>query len=697
MKAATLYRGEFLNIQATPPPENAPDQQLVIVTLHDMDDMVPDDHDQTFYQLDMDENPVTLSVIDQEEDKFNSIRATQAIIRIHSTPSISIHTFASGSDKRWKVEVAVNDPAKPHFIGFLSMSDLAQEFRPDPAIIQLTASDGLGSLKDVALVDLNDKTPRNENRIAEYLAWALRKTGLELDIYVINNIREKDFPEQHLYEAIYLDAKTFEAEIGECEDCYRVLEKILGESCFITQWKGAWWIQNVDEWDTNQIRVARFNSSGEFVQFEAPTNFYKIIGVEEDMRWIDSPFPLLTLERPYQAVKETFRYEYPKEIVDNIDFTRGDVIMPIIVPGGLAYTIDDWTADRGIPSIGSPSVTPYIKRLFDGSYETERYVVFPPTTGTVNNIHANPIYIHEGDKFSFSIDHRYSENVTGSSGTSTLNVAHIRLVGDDGTYWNLYGERQTDAQSRWVETNSSYSTNQSYVVRQWDITTTNETDWATVTAQAPPAPVSGELEIVLIQSNLHGTHYETHFFNLRLDYQPKINGTYGKFTGQYHKVSQDVPIKAMREKQVHISDSQKRLFKGALLKKVNDKFVLAELFYAQNVVPVGVPSAEYLHPYGRMQVFSVWNQYNRIMRKFEGDIDGLQSDAKDDFGFPDTPSVIHKYFLFDANPNTNNKYFQLIHYKQDLHLCRWSALLYEVFDTGIPKQYEGHEFKYISE
>ena len=37
----------------------------------------------------------------------------------------------------------------------------------------------------------------------------------------------------------YLDAKTFEADAGERENCYTVLEKILGHDCFVTQYNVA--------------------------------------------------------------------------------------------------------------------------------------------------------------------------------------------------------------------------------------------------------------------------------------------------------------------------------------------------------------------------------------------------------------------------------------------------------------------------
>jgi hypothetical protein len=69
----------------------------------------------------------------------------------------------------------------------------------------------------------------------------------------------------HWYDVVYLDAKTFESEIGESENCYTVLEKILGEDCFITQWKGNWWIFRLDEMENNPVYVAEFDLVGTYI------------------------------------------------------------------------------------------------------------------------------------------------------------------------------------------------------------------------------------------------------------------------------------------------------------------------------------------------------------------------------------------------------------------------------------------------
>lgn len=49
----------------------------------------------------------------------------------------------------------------------------------------------------------------------------------------------------------YLHALTFETNIGEFDDCYTVLEKILGENSYLSQEKNRWYIKRVDEYDNH--------------------------------------------------------------------------------------------------------------------------------------------------------------------------------------------------------------------------------------------------------------------------------------------------------------------------------------------------------------------------------------------------------------------------------------------------------------
>ena len=140
-----------------------------------------------------------------------------------------------------------------------------------------------------------------------------------------------------------------------------------------------------------------------------------------------------------------------------------------------------------------------------------------------------------------------------------------------------------------------------------------------------------------------------------------------------------------------ITDGDFTLEVGATVIIYLVNYELSNLFYSAAVLTGGVSDPSSLHPFGNLLVFEIWNQYNRVMRKFEGTVDGLNTDLN-----PVDLSYI--YSFADANLNTGTKVFMLLHYSQDLHLCEMNdAVFAEVYDTAHYKQYDGHQFKYLTE
>lgn len=123
-------------------------------------------------------------------------------------------------------------------------------------------------------------------------------------------------------------------------------------------------------------------------------------------------------------------------------------------------------------------------------------------------------------------------------------------------------------------------------------------------------------------------------------------------------------------------------------------YVLVQLFYAAQVLPAGPTLDSQSKPYGENIAFNIWNQYNRVMRKFEGTIDGLESGET---AGVTPPHFIHKYRLNDPDINTGTRIFMLLHFKQDLHLCEWNPFFHEVHDPAVGKSYSGGSFKYLTE
>lgn len=740
------------------------------------------------FELEMAEIPLVTSVIDNDEDKFTPIRSKQAEIQIYSSDEVDISDFAEGGDNRWYVEIETQTEGII-FKGYLSISDLQQEFLPDPNLIILTATDGIGFLDGEPLTNFEGLNPVGEFRIIDFLVWALAKTGLMLDVKVCMNIRETtavplvsdEDGSGHMYDFIFLNAKTFEEEIGLSEDCYTVLEKILSQMCFITQYKGKWVIMRVDEMETShEYYFTTFDYEGNFVSNSYET-FIKNIGIDYTMSFMNDD-AVVALVRPNKEVNLTYKYEYPEEIICNEDFERGDFIEDLpdetnadgVDEQVKAYDFECWKSlskEGGQPNTltyyDQPQIAGadlYIKKYYYDDTEVNRKLFIKVPAGTGNGVpylKSQSFPVHLKDKISFSLNLDYGN--TGG-GTSFVNSpVMIGLFADSGNiyWWEAYDSSDPDAEQAWTLTPFGN------VIPQWYLGATIDKEWS-FSFTSPPIPESGVIYVYLL--NQYGDEIEANFSPPNVEIISFINGSYQRYSGQQHIVENDnINTKAKRKDDVFISDAPRIAMKGALLKEgsgttifsgivsfgdvgqfeisgnetatfeigqrisitgsadnnitttitginysiIGDitqiftdattveelsvsvtitvaSFVLAGLFYNAALNTSGPGD---VFPFGQIQAFDVWNQYNRVMRTFEGTIDRTDSTLQ-------LPDLLHKYILRDISNNTTNgtnyRVFQLLHYEMDLHLCEWQAFFHEVFNTAIEKTYEGHSFKYIT-
>ncbi len=744
--------------------------QNVFVDIYDTSVLIDDAADPEVIELTPYGSPLVISVINNDRDKFSPIRAKQATIRFLSNrgENKGAYTFADKPDNNWLVRVTNNTP-ETIFEGFLMLSDIQQPFQPDPVVVELTASDHLGVLKDIPLTDDTGATPQGKYRIAELVAMCLKKTGMSIDLKVINNVRHGGgytgaitfsqpgnyfvtdglktyifYPNQtivitgttsnngtfivesvdntgvvtqvtlttaittsesaasatiadasngHLYNEVYIDAKTFEEEIGTCEDCYTVLEKILGEDCFLTQWKGDWYIMRVDEFEGNPIYIANYDADGTFIDIDGGTTINKSIGAAESIRWANAD-TLLEFERRHKTVKETYNFNLWKEIVCNIDFSRGTGSDPAgVTPDEeVEYVPECWEFYRG-RNVGTGLIMTYteldtltadvgalrgIRKIYDFGYEKERFL-FMQDNDAEHYYKAEPFDVNFKDRLTISFDWKRMTTLGGS-----LNQALITLEETDGTLW-AWNYNANGSVNEWVEiTNMA----QSAYLRTWLSTVAGtDDDWENISSVLE-TPAAGKVTIRLL---LNDFGYEKRFANLNIAYDAYINGTYLNFSGQYSQVDRDpaAGYNAKRDEEVFISDSPSKLFKGALMVPSGTDYTLTYRFYAAAVFSLGLPTTEdSYHPFGYIQAFSVWNQYRNSGRVFSGALKGLGTSW---------PDLLHKYSLTDADGNTVSRNFMLISFEQDWKTGIWTGVFAEVYRTDLGKVYsDTFTFKYIT-
>jgi hypothetical protein len=528
--------------------------------------------------------PFRLSVIDSDEDILTPVKSQQLTIQFLSdgVSGIGMNTFASGSDARWSFHLYI--ATETLLRGFLVLNDMSEDFMPDPNIVVLTGTDGLGLLKDIPWVDFSGNNPVGDYKLASIIMQCLYRTGVVINLHaafniklagLIDDISIVNTTDEHFFSKVYLNAKTFEDQIGTCINCYDVLKRILGEEARVFQRNGVWFIQRIDEMIvTGGVYITTFSSSGIFLQNTGAKTWEKSVGK-------DSPYTIffsreqtrVVPTRPVKDIKESFSYEYPQEVPDNTDFDRGDLIDGTN-PLSKTYKIADWVSLFSNTSTDDAPTTPiYIRRIFVNDYETERYVVIEAKSGDFNFIMSNPIRVGLKDKFILGLEMRLSSDV-GGSGFYRDNSIQVRLYGNDGTFWTHQSANSASAEKKWVACTSTFRTNQKFFSVEGDSVNDQTESIGLYNGESAEIPVAGYIRIILGASENFGDDHDTYYSGLSFDYRPYINGSHGKFTGQEQTVTQSGAYKEKRETQVYMTDAPRMLQKGAMLKELS----LVEIF-----------------------------------------------------------------------------------------------------------------------
>lgn len=383
----------------------------------------------------------------------------------------------------------------------------------------------------------------------------------------------------HLYDKYYLNSKTFEDKIGTCINGWDVIAKILGEEAYLTQRCGEWWILRVDEIEELiEYNVAKFLPDGKYDSIVENSSAYGLFIAKDlyTMLFSDEATEVLQSSQ-HKFVKETYKFETPIELICNIDFSRGDFIgaLPNETVDGvdndvLSYGVECWTLMRELPPVALDAATVYVKKYFINGTEREHFLHSPLTpTDSFYYLNCNDkTAIQKRDKFNLTVSFRYDTNWTTGITPVSPEMMMIRLYGDDGTFWYC-GIPTLNPVAFWVQSDSTWTT--PYFPVHFQITDGMDiTNWTSITVDAPPAPVSGLLEFSLINGgngiSSVNTTVTKDFTSLSFDYIPYLNGQYQKYEGIYDKVERTINFRAVRDKQVYISDGIKPLFRGALFK-----------------------------------------------------------------------------------------------------------------------------------
>lgn len=690
------------------------EQQEVELQLQDLSTLEDPPGDTVNVILEGKEDVCVLDSSDQDENVTKAIKGRRLTCGFNSgdydvdgtDTNIDVDSFSDGDDGRFRVRLGTGSgPLAVPFLGNLILDDNSEPFQPQPNAVQLRASEGLGNLKDIEFKD-GDEIALGHYSIIEYFTMILGRLVTGQEIHVIMNLYEVDTDPDtsHAFFDNYVNALTFETDVDKREDCFTVLTKILESfGCFLTHDNNGWWIIRWDEYDRIGAsvlthRTANFTNAGVFVDYTLE-NLTKRLAHDQDVLYEGYFMSFDSAQRRYQrrakSVTHEYKFEQPKEVPCNSGFTRGTVdddVLPL-----KTYVPSCWTLKRGW---GVNETTPNSEMRIWVRYdvndnEDARYLVFTPQAasgGEFNYGVSEGVDVHTKDKFEFSVDYS-ADSDNAVDGPASIGIAAVVLYGVDSSVWIL-GDNVTSSSDpqvpEWKLTNVDLSTNFDYY--QWffsaDSGDEDYTDFRTYSIESTPCPVDGVVKIHLFAANQSGAaidDFAIRYNNLQFNYIPLVGGTYQRVNGQSHKVTGDNDSRKEITHPMYLSDSPKKLFKGALKKFDGTNYVLTETW---SDFGGGLTLQD--SKLGKHIVFQWWNQVRKTRTVIETDVQGIKSSAADGI-----PGMIHRWGIQHGGQET--KWFMMTGFRgMDFYKCGWQGVFVETSDLDGDRSYDDdYLFSYI--
>jgi hypothetical protein len=682
----------------------------VEIQIHDRknyDPTIPGDAEVRYVALTGGKIGLQIKCYNNERDKFAAFVGKQATFSFKNTSSYGMSTFSSGPDNRFYVRATYDGGSKFIFSGFLVQDGNTEPYLAPGKEVVLTAIDNLGTLQGHELTDLDGNKVRGHYSLIQFAAFCLQKTGLEYDIKVVDNLFERRHntrgadPINGPWHQTYIDAATFEKDINVSEDCWTVLNKILASrKSRLTQYNGDWWITRTDELKNNGISFTRYTKTGAIGS--GTVDYVNHIRLMDDVAASDVYFigedTNVEEQRPHNYDSLQWAYDTPKESICNIDFERGDFFANLademldgILYNAKRFNIECWQYIKGVTPVAQDSQA-YIKRLLYNGYERERYIRMDVTAA--NGFYylkcIDRIPLEARDKFRIGTSFRYGNDLGGGSGAFSYAQIWCRLYGDDGTFWNLQASNNSNPQ--WRQSDATWLTNEDFVFFNGFQEATNFNEWQSVSVESAPLPVSGYLEVLLVNNQRPDQQFKD-WSNLQFEFIPFVTGSYGKYNSESYKVSRAPSLinnySAFREDQVYLADSTRRFLKGAYKIKIGDQYVLTDLWEDWAATHSGFAG---LGPDRILKwlVYDLWNQFRLDSRVFVFSSRGLNNNVD---SFCDIP---HRYVNNVSSLHNMNRWFLMLDMEQDWYTEKMTGTMIEINYLPDQRSYaDVFEFKFL--
>lgn len=535
-----------------------------------------------------------LDIEDKSEGqtKYDSTIITrELILSFWSTEfdEITWETFITAEHNDWFISVVID--GMKYFEGWLTPDEGNALFQDKPYEITVRATNGLALLKEIPIVNANNEQFDGDHKLIDYIAGALRQTGLAIPIrcycrYYASGMNDRSLNLQYdMFDQTYLNYRTFLADATTFVSCYDALKIILDKFCRLEYWNGMWLIKSIadlqymphepdyyTDYDSIGGTPTGFEDHNNYAQIGKNVDVYPI---NEDQQ-IYSRFAI-------KSAKTVYNYNVWPEIPKNNKFERGSAISGSAGPvyeldangdntslqiGTYQdYQIEDWTfgSFAGNPAAVAalPSLSPAIDSTWRRSaynffgIEINREIYVSKSTGTTQVLQSEGIPVYVGDKIKLDFDFKLSFNYGDQLTVAAVQV-YIVPTGGGTKWWWRDGAGITN---RWRQNSG---TSEAINVEYTDATDRTKL-YKSVNLTSQSIPVDGTLYIQITAVMDDGLPNRAIYRNFQIEYLPFVAGGYIQVKGDYWIRSQNKNYPDVGSDEVQISDSPKKLFKGALL------------------------------------------------------------------------------------------------------------------------------------
>lgn len=424
-------------------------------------------------------SPVIIRYEGDRDDPNVPLVASNATISLLVETAGQFNDMFLSDDRKYMVRHYVGDDEESieiYWIGFIVPEFHSEPYIFEPYPLTITASDGIGELKNKPFTDINGNNFRGDMKSIKIISEVLKKTGLELNINQGINVYDSGMDEEgDPLDQAYVDSRIYynKRTPVKCDVAIKsIVDPFRGQ---VFQSKGVWWVIRLsDAVGTFPYRNFDFNgvllTGGEGFDYEVDFDFPDVDEFEINTVFeLDFPSAihpagkamfarktqLLTMIRNYGYFEITHNLGKDGNLIDTGLFESEDIIQ--LASGN--FTFKDWNV-----LIGQGGVKYGHETVVNGDSTGAFYFDFVSAVGnqTDTQLYSTLIPLDSVDgeirlKFQYFVTPEY-------------NVPYVRIA------WTLKF-RMTDGTYQWLTYATNGAITYDYIEQKNDIYVTNYNSW----------------------------------------------------------------------------------------------------------------------------------------------------------------------------------------------------------------------------